>query len=257
MAKQIKPTPEAVDAALSQAREQLLAQKSTDGNLKVEVKLPVSEKRMRVQFAPVAYAKMLALIQGFSTEVGWYGIVTKASDSLYRIKDILVYPQEVTGATIRTDTERHTKWLMERDDETYCALRMQGHSHVHMAAKPSAQDLTDQSIVLDQMGSGCKFYIFMVWNKKLEHDIRVYDLDANLLFEDKDVDLSIGENGANLRSFVADAQSLVKAPSKAPAKHAFSYQGQYPPGDDYPWTGGPAVRVVKGGKKKRESGKVA
>jgi len=196
-------------------------------------------------------------IQGFSTEVGWYGITEKVNDALYRVSDILVYPQEVTGSTVRTDTELHTKWMMEKDDDTYNSLRMQGHSHVNMGTKPSPQDLIDQSIILDQMGSDCEFYIFMVWNKKLEHDIRVYDLEANLLYEDGDVDLSIGENGANLKSFVAGAKELVKVPAPAvPAKQLGCYpQGfdesyGYPGDDPWPLGKGPIARVARGGRKR-------
>jgi hypothetical protein len=255
MAKQIKPTEAAVDAALAQARKQLLAQKSADGKLKVEVNLPAAEKRVRVQFTPVAYAKMLSLIHEFGTEVAWHGIVIRESMDLFRINDILVYPQGVTGTTVRTNESYanagKSAWLMQLDDDTFNALRMQSHSHVNMDAKPSPQDLTDQSIILDQMGSGCDFYIFMVWNKRLEHDIRVYDLEANLLYEDGDVDVSIGENGIDLSGFAAGAKELVKTP--APVKQTSFYPQRgydglcdYPPDDD-PWPIGksPHARAVK------------
>ena len=74
MAKPIKITATEIDAALAKAREQMQSQKSIDGKIKVEVKLPALDKRARIQFTSVAYAKMLALIQGFATEVAWHGI---------------------------------------------------------------------------------------------------------------------------------------------------------------------------------------
>jgi len=231
VAKQIKPTEAAIDAALAKAREQLLAGKSADGKLKVEVKLPASEKRVRIQFTPVAYAKMLALIHGFATEVAWHGLVTKVNDGLFRITDILVYPQTVTGATVRTDEQEYTKWLLDHDDETFNALRMQSHSHVNMRTSPSGTDVNDQGIILDQMGSGCKFYIFMIWNKKLERSVWVYDLEANLLYETEDVDVSIGQEDTNLETFLTGAKELVKT---TPPPKVIAAAAQYPRDFDYP-----------------------
>jgi len=252
MAKQIRMTAEEIDAAMAKAREQLTAQKSSDGKIKVEVTLPVVKKRVRIQFSTIAYVKMLSLIQEFATEVAWHGIVTKEGDGLFRISDILVYPQEVTGATVRTG-EEYRNWLFNLDDKTFGSLRMQGHSHVSMSASPSSQDLSDQSITLDQMGSRCKFYIFMVWNKSLKHDVRVYDLEANLLYEDGDVDISIGESGVDLASFIAGAKEMVRTPAKIiPARQeSYFHQGysDYPDDDPWPLGKGPVARTVKARKK--------
>jgi hypothetical protein len=122
--------------------------------------------------------------------------------------------------------------------------------------------LTDQSVTLDQMGSRCKFYVFMVWNKSLKHDVRVYDLEENLLYEEGDVDISISEDGVDLASFVAAAKEMVKAPVKTTQVKQESY---FPPGygslyecpgDDEPFYSGagPRVKVAKGGKRKHGSG---
>ena len=48
-----------------------------------------------------AYAKMRALVDKMSKEVGWYGTVKQMPglESTYLIDDILVYPQKVTGVT--------------------------------------------------------------------------------------------------------------------------------------------------------------
>jgi len=265
MAKQIQPTEAAVDAALAKARTQLLEGKSSDRKIKLEVTLPVTKKRARIQFTPVAYAKMIALIQGFTTEVAWHGIASKLDDGLFHISDILVYPQTVTGASVRTEEQEYGKWLMDFDDDTFNALRMQGHSHVNMRVSPSGTDTTDQNIILNQMGSGCKFYIFMIWNKKLERNIWIYDLEANLLYDTDDVDISIGQEDTDIETFLAGAKEVVKIP--APAKVVKSAAAQYPPDygfpgqDDEPWytgVGGPPtgvrVKQPKGGARKRESG---
>jgi len=227
-------TEAAIDAALANAREQLLAQKSADGKIKVEVKLPALEKRARIQFTPVAYAKMLKLIHGFATEVAWHGIVTKLGEGQFRISDILVYPQMVTGATVRTDERVYAAWLLKQDDDTFNNLRMQGHSHVNMKPSPSAQDMTDQGIILHQMGSGCQFYIFMIWNKKLEYSIRIYDLEANLLYETEDIDITIGDEDTDLDAFFAGAKKVVGVTTPG-AKTIVKPAAQYP--DDYPFPG--------------------
>jgi len=261
MAKPIKISEAEIDAALVTARTKLLAQKSADGKIKVEVKLPALDKRARIQFTPVAYAKMLALIHGFATEVAWHGVVTKLSNGLYRISDILVYPQMVTGATVRTDEQVYGAWLRKQDDETFNNLRTQGHSHVNMKPSPSPQDLTDQNIILDQMGGDCKFYIFMIWNKKLERNIRIYDLEENLLYDTDDVDVSIGAENTDLATFLAEAKEAVEVslPGKATTK-TISQSSRHPadcgfPGyDDEPPGYGKgfervSVKPARGGKK--------
>lgn len=62
-----------------------------------------------VIFTPLAYAKMVKLLEGFETEVAWHGIAKRDSedDSIFWIEDILVYPQVVTGATVNTDQEKY------------------------------------------------------------------------------------------------------------------------------------------------------
>ena len=183
----------------------------------------------------------------------------QSGEGLFRVSDVLVYPQAVTGATVRTEEQVYGQWLMNLPDETFSNLRSQSHSHVNMKPSPSSQDLIDQGIILDQMGGGCKFYIFMIWNKKLEHFIRIYDLEANLLYETEDVDISLSEEGEDLEAFLSRAKELVEVniPVKAAVKPAPS--AQYP--DDYAFPGyedeprgypGAGVRVVKGGKSKRE-----
>ena len=260
MAKPIKITEAEIDSALANARTQLLAQKSADGKIKVEVKLPALDKRARIQFTPVAYSKMLALIHGFATEVAWHGIVEKVRDGLFRISDIMVYPQMVTGATVRTDECEYSQWLLSLPDETFNNLRMQGHSHVNMKPSPSPQDMTDQSIILDQMGSDCLFYIFMIWNKKLERSIWIYDLEANLLYSTEDIDVSIGEENTDLNAFLSEAKEMVEVsiPGKTATKHIQFPADTFPGYDDEPpgyGRGSQSIGVkARGGRGKRESG---
>ena len=52
-------------------------------------------QRAEILIKPMAYAKMIALIQSFSTEIGWHGICKRSAekDNVFTIEDVFVYPQ--------------------------------------------------------------------------------------------------------------------------------------------------------------------
>ena len=54
------------------------------------------------------------------------------------------------------------------------------------------------------------FYIFMIWNKRLESNNRIYDLKKNIYFEDKDISVDVMFDGEDLDEFVREAKSWVK-----------------------------------------------
>lgn len=62
-------------------------------------------QRAEILIKPMAYVKMIALIQSFSTEIGWHGICKRSAekDNVFTIEDVFVYPQIVTGSNITTD----------------------------------------------------------------------------------------------------------------------------------------------------------
>ena len=66
---------------------------------------------VEVNFTLEAYHEMCALIDHFSTEVAWHGLVKRLDKTHFQITKILIYPQKVTGATVNTDQEEYTKWL--------------------------------------------------------------------------------------------------------------------------------------------------
>lgn len=178
----------------------------------------VSDRRATVAMTPTAFAKTILLVSGFSSEAAWHGIAKRDPNvpDKYLITDVLVYPQEVTGTTVDTDQVAYQNWLMSQPDEVYNNLRMQAHSHVNMSVSPSGRDESDQKRLVEKMKED-SFYIFMIWNKRLEHYIVVYDMAANLLFERGDVDFTIEENGVDFRGFVKDSSDLVKT-------RTYSYQ---------------------------------
>lgn len=168
-----------------------------------------------LEFTPLAYVKMVSLLQHYSSEVAWHGTVNRDPDNPlhFIIEDILVYPQQVDGTNANTDRQEYTQWLYAQEDEIFNTIRMQGHSHVNMGTSPSPVDLTHQEEILHQLEDDM-FYIFMIWNKRLDHTIKIYDLASNTLYEDADIDLVC----PTLDSFLEEADQLVKKKVYTPAK---------------------------------------
>lgn len=178
-----------------------------------------AQKRAFIVFRPQAYMKMLTLIREFNSEVAWHGVVSRVDETHFVVTDILVYPQIVTGATVNTDQEAYTKFMMDLDDETYNHLHFQGHSHVNMGTTPSSTDLDHQGKIVNQL-SGEDYYIFMIWNKRLEWNAWIYDMANNNVYEKTDITVAVEDNDASLSSFIASAKELVQKekPKKISAK---------------------------------------
>lgn len=176
-----------------------------------------------IRFSSMAFAKMTVLIQQFRTEVAWHGVVERDPNAknLFHIKDVLVYPQVVSGATVDTDQIPYQTWLYSHDDDTFNNIRMQGHSHVDFATNPSGTDLAHQEKILDQLMDN-DFYIFMICNKRFERTAIIYDLENNVLYENSDITVTIGETGVDLDEFMKNAREMVKYAYSAPAN---TYKG--------------------------------
>lgn len=190
--------------------------KLSDGSVKYEKKFVYPEEtgkdKATIMYTPLAWIKQKMLISEFSTEVAWHGIVERADDARFIIKDILVYPQEVTGGTVNTDQEAYQKWMMELPDEAYNNLRAQMHSHVNFGTSPSPVDLSHQEKILEMM-DGEDYYIFLIWNKKMEKTVKVYDMENNILYENDDVIVDVINDGSDLYSllsFTDDSAGFVK-----------------------------------------------
>lgn len=201
-----------IERMVEEFRESLKKTCLVDGSVTYTRRLGfqnAEKKKAEIEFSPLAYQKMVSIIRDFSTEIGWHGTVERTGDASFLIKDILVYPQEVTAATVNTDQEEYQKWIIKLDDDTANSMRMQGHSHVNMSCGPSTTDLTHQRDLLESIGHE-GYYIFMIWNKRLEREIKVYDLDNNILYENADVDVKVGGQD-DLSGFLAEAKKLCRA----------------------------------------------
>ena len=130
-----------------------------------------------------AYVKMRMLVDQMSTEVGWYGSVTKCPglQETYVIEDILVYPQTVTGATCEQDETKMFDFEMSLTTEQVNSKRFQGHSHVNMGVTPSGVDEQFYQDLLTQVND---YFIICITNKKNDYTVRFYDVENNILYTD-------------------------------------------------------------------------
>lgn len=192
MAKLIKLTPEIIKEVRREF-DSYLKNKISDGRISFQKTVSSVQRKATVYFTELAYRKFQALVRDFDNEVAWHGIAYRGKDESkdeYYITDILVYPQEVTGATVTTDQNKYQTWLMNHDDETFNNIRMQGHSHVNMSVTPSGVDETLYESILAQLDD-TMFYIFMIWNKKNDKTCKIYDLAKNILFDTTDCEIKI------------------------------------------------------------------
>lgn len=182
--------------------------------------LPFAEgegRRAIIKVTERAFIKQEALIQGFEKEIAWNGIATKESSGVYKISDILVHPQTVSGSNVTSDQEEYQDWLMSQDDEVFNNIRVQGHSHVRMGVSPSGTDRELYKKITSQLNKDM-FYIFMIFNKMGDFFVLIYDLEDNILYETEDVDIEIVDEEYGYREFLDEADELVTI-SRLASKH--------------------------------------
>lgn len=224
MSKYIQVTDEAIEEIKKDFDEALKSAKLANGKFTFTRDIGNVDRQATLFFTEKAWVKQQALIKEFDDEVAWHGIAYRGDDEEsddYIIEDIMVYPQEVTGATVTTDQEKYQNWLYEQEDEVFNNIRMQGHSHVNMGVTPSGVDDALYENILEQL-EGDMFYIFMIWNKKGDKTIKIYDFGKNILFETKDVEVEI--MGIDLGEFIKESKSLVK--KKASYNTAYGNKGR-------------------------------
>lgn len=221
MSKIIRMTQEYIDECCEEFRKSLTDTKLSDGKISYSKTLNSGKDRATLFFTANAWAKMITLLNEFNKEVAWHGVASRFGDTAneYLISDILVYPQEVTGASVDMDPDLYDDWFRENgDDDRFYNIRMQGHSHVNMAPTPSSVDLQHQEDILSQVRND-GFYIFMIYNKSYKHNIKIYDLRENVLFEDGDIDVKMYDASCSLDEFIKDAKEKVRE-----KKYSYTYQ---------------------------------
>lgn len=145
-----------------------------------------ANREAEVHFSQAAYYKMYALINGIDKEIAWDGICVRDEEhtNVFYVTDIIVYPQMVASATVETDDEKYLDWMNGLDDEIFNHRRFNGHSHVNMGTSPSATDMTYREESLKNVKD---FFVFGIFNKKGEFNFEVYDIENNIVYENKDI----------------------------------------------------------------------
>jgi hypothetical protein len=142
--------------------------------------------KARVVFMAAAYLKMILLTQQSDKELAAHGTVRR-DGNLFVVEDLHMYPQHVTSVTVKASDE-YGPWLHELSDEVFNKLRFQFHSHVNMPTTPSS---TDDDWYKDMLKDVTDFYIFMVFNKRGERWLNIYDIEHNLIYENTDIIMDV------------------------------------------------------------------
>ena len=175
----------------------------------VNIVLPPSP---RIIYTPLAWTKQNLLIMSQSGEVGWHGIVevVDRGKNIYKITDIIVYPQIVSGATVTTDELVYSNWLGSQPDEIFNGLKAHFHSHVNMGVTPSGVDEADKDKIVEQLSKNKpeQFYIFMIWNKRLEFSADIYDVMNGIRWKNDDVTIEV-EGIGEINKWLAEATAQV------------------------------------------------
>lgn len=212
MSKFIRITPEQIDSAVEEFRAALTGSRLLDGKISYTKKFEAAGERATVRFTVLAWAKMERLLDAFDKEVAWHGVCERVAGekNTYLISDIMVYPQVVTGGSVKMDETEYAKWLQDNgEDDRFYKINFQGHSHVYMATNPSGVDLEHQASIVNQLKKN-GFYLFAIYNKRMSNTWFIYDMESNLFFENKDITVEL-EGDPN--GFIADAKKMVKEPS--------------------------------------------
>ena len=167
-----------------------------------------AKEKVTILYTQQAYLRMMALVDFYDTEVGWYGLVEKINDKLYRVYDVKVCKQYVDGAKVDTEDEDTLEFFDSLSDEEIEHMHFQAHSHVKMSTSASGVDLQNQTDVVHNMGK-TGFYIFQIWNKNNDINTYLYDLDNNVFYDKKDVLIEIEDDEITLSNFLDSTLDLV------------------------------------------------
>lgn len=219
--RNIRLTNKQITEMCAEFRRQLKETKSRSG--KIDLSYPLTTikdgDKAEVIFTTTANKKLIALVDQCSKEIGWHGTVVRDPEKPNRfiIEDLFVFPQTVTAATVTPDETEYAMWLGGLDDETFNKLRFHGHSHVRMACNPSGVDTEYQDNILQNLKD---FYIFGIFNKHGSNWMLIYDIENNILYEDKDIIYSCNESEEEVWA-AEQIKELVKEPPKPTANTTY------------------------------------
>lgn len=206
----LEPVREQVRAKLLEKYDSTIYMNTSSVDIKIDVKEMleqyIADKQLeepKVYITAEAYVKLRKLVDDTTTEIGWYGTVTKMPgfESVFVIDDILVYPQTVTGATCVQDDDRVFEFELNLSTDQVNRKRFHGHSHVNMGVTPSGVDEQFYQDILTQVDD---YFIVMITNKSGAYYTRFYDMQNNILYTGIPVQVML-DNGIALEHWYDDA----------------------------------------------------
>ena len=206
----LEPVREQVRAKLLEKYDSTIYMNTSSVDIKIDVKeileQYIADKQLeepKVYITAEAYVKLRKLVDATTTEIGWYGTITKMPgfESVFVIDDILVYPQTVTGATCVQDDDRVFEFELNLSTDQVNRKRFHGHSHVNMGVTPSGVDEQFYQDILTQVDD---YFIVMITNKSGAYYTRFYDMQNNILYTGIPVQVML-DNGIALEHWYDDA----------------------------------------------------
>ena len=206
----LEPVREQVRAKILEKYDSTIYMNTSSVDIKIDVKeileQYIADKQLeepKVYITAEAYVKLRKLVDATTTEIGWYGTVTKMPgfESVFVIDDILVYPQTVTGATCVQDDDRVFEFELNLSTDQVNRKRFHGHSHVNMGVTPSGVDEQFYQDILTQVDD---YFIVMITNKSGAYYTRFYDMQNNILYTGIPVQVML-DNGIALEHWYDDA----------------------------------------------------
>lgn len=216
-----------LDKVTKEANESLKRIRMTDGSFSFQKSFKFEKKfdklkpdrRATLRITPEAFTKMFLIITDQEKEVGWHGVTERISETEFVLKDILVYPQQVTACTVDTDDEEYAKWLIRIGEDNFNNLHFHGHSHVNMSVSPSKTDMDHRAQITSQLNND-QYYIFMIWNKSLKWSGAIYDMASNIQYETDDIDVIVPfSDGTTAGSLLKELDNKVKSYTPTVSKY--------------------------------------
>lgn len=168
---------------------------------------------INIKIAVEAWLKMEALVMYHQQEVAWLGLASKVDKNIYKIWDVLVYPQYVSPVFVDDDPVEMCEWNQKLTDEQYSMKRLHGHSHVNMHVYQSPQDREtfEDFKALNSMANENRFAIAIVLNKNFEIFCAFYDAETDTEYEMNEIkiDIEISE-GFTQEDFYNQTKELVR-----------------------------------------------
>lgn len=182
----IKMNEASTELILNKLKEELQAAIIIPEKLNLNLKqfVPKVEEHPTILITEEANKKLWGLVEACDKEIAWHGCV-KREGNTFTIYDILVFPQTVSQATAEADEEAYVLWMQELDDDVFNDMRFHGHSHVRMGVSPSGVDTQYQQ---DLVNTVQDYYLFGIFNKSYSYTLFLYDVEANIMYETKDID---------------------------------------------------------------------